>query len=167
MISKDMDTGKIVHTGEFAERVFAYYQISPEYVFEANIRRVIMFSQQEKFEKMLAKRKILLICNYADEVKAAMENNLKSKLGLEVTGIIKIQEFEEIPRVKDELARVDFDLCLLAAGINAVILGPYIAMTYRKVAFDLGQAMESFISGKIEMSKYLDTYIGLDYLMSL
>lgn len=31
----------------------------------------------------------------------------------------------------------------------------------------LGATMESFISGKIEMPGYLDTYIGMDYLMSL
>ncbi len=150
-----------------AIKVFNYYNIRSKYIFEANIRRVIMFSQQEKFEKMLAKQRIFLVCSYADEVKAAMEKNLQGKLGFKVVGTANIEEFEDIPKVKREFDRTDFDLCLLAAGINAVILGPYIARTYGKVAFDLGQAMESFITGEIEMGNYLDRYIGIEKLKKM
>jgi hypothetical protein len=161
------NTTEAMHSDQLTKKVFDYYKIEPRFIFEANIRRVIMFSQQEKFEKMLTGRKIVLICSYADEVKAAMEKNMQNRLGFKVTGTIKIEEFEDIPRVKAELTRIDFDLCLLAAGINAVILAPYIATTYGKVAFDLGQAMESFISGDIEMAGYLDRYIGIDNLMKM
>jgi hypothetical protein len=155
------------YPGELTEKVFSYYNINPRYIFEANIRRVIMFSQPAKFKELLAGKKILLVCSYADEVKAAMEKNLKRELRFEVTGTVTIEEFEDIPRVKEEITAVDFDLCLLAAGINAVILAPYIAVHLGKVAFDLGQAMESLITGKIEMAGYLDRYIGLDKLMNM
>ncbi len=161
MILNDWNAGKLT------EKALEYYNIWPKYVFEAYLRHVIMFSQQEKFEKMLAGRKILLICGYADEVKTAMEIGFQKKLGLEVVGTVKIVEYEDIPRVKEELARFDFDLCLLAAGINAVILGSYIASAYGKVAFDIGQAMENFITGGIHTSKYLERFIGMDKLMNM
>lgn len=134
---------------------------------ESHIRRVIMFSQQEKFRLMLANRKILLICSYADEVKDAMEKDLKNNVEFDIVGTIIIEEFEDIPRVKEELIRFDFDLCLLAAGINAVILAPYIAKTYSKVAFDLGLGMESLITRHIEFVGYLERYIALDLLMKM
>jgi hypothetical protein len=153
--------------GRFAETVLDYYGIRPKYIFEANIRRVIMFSQQEKFERMLAGRKIVLICSYAEDVKAAMERELQSKLGFTVTGTVKLEEYEDIPRVKAELQESDFDFALLAAGINALILAPYISQTLGKVAFDFGQAMESFVTGEIEMKGYLEKYIGLEKLMKM
>ena len=107
------------------------------------------------------------MCSYANEVKEALNNNLKENLGFDIVGTIHIEEFEDIPRVKEELASYDFDLCLLAAGINAVILSPYIKKTYGKVAFDLGLGMESLISGKIEMPNYLQRFISLTELMKL
>jgi hypothetical protein len=151
---------------ELVAKVFQYYNFTPRYVFESHLRRVIMFSQQQKFLQMLSNRKVLIMCSYADEVKAAMNENLTKKIDCKIS-TIKIEEFEDIPRVKEELACHDFDLCLLAAGINAVILAPYIAQTYRKVAFDLGQGMESLISGKIEMVNYLKRFINLDELMKM
>jgi hypothetical protein len=155
------------NAGKLTESVFDYYQIKPRYVFESYMRHVIMFSQQEKFERMLSGRKIVLVCGYADEVKTAMELRLRARLGFDVVGTIKIEEYEDIPRVREELGRYDFDLCLLAAGINAVILAPYIAATLRKVAFDIGQAMENLITGEIETYAYLKRFIGLEKLMRM
>lgn len=153
--------------GNLTKRVFDYYKISPDYVFEAYIRRVIMFSQHSKFHQMLAGRKILIICNYADEVKKSLEKNLMKKIGFDVVGAIKIKQFTDLPRVKNEIDSYDFDLCLLAAGTNAVILGSYIANESGKVAFDLGQGMESLITGEIEGEYWLDEEIGLKKLMDM
>lgn len=138
------------HSGLLTEKVFDYYGLWPKYTFESYIRRVIMFSQREKFERMLAGRKILLISGFADEVATSLQKNLQEKLGFQVAAALKIFEFEEIPRVKKEMACLDFDLCLLAAGLNAIILAAEIAGKMGKVAFDLGQGMESLITGGIQ-----------------
>lgn len=153
--------------GNLTKRVFDFYKISPDYVFEAYIRRVIMFSQQIKFHQMLAGRKILIICNYADEIKRSLKKNLMKKLRFDVVGAIKIKQFSDIPRVKKEIDSYNFDLCLLAAGTNAIILGSYIANERGKVAFDLGQGMESLITGKINGEDWLDEEIGLKKLMDM
>lgn len=160
----------VTNSGSLAERVFTHYHIEPKYVYEAYVRRVIMYSQKEKFYQMLKNRKILIICNYAEVVKAGLERDLKEELGFEIVGTIKIQQFADIPRVKQEIDNYEFDLCLIAAGINAVILASYIAETKGKVAFDIGQGMESLISIHdqfIPGEDWLDEQVSLKRLMEM
>lgn len=143
------------HSGLLTEKIWEYYGLTPPYIFEAYLRRVIMFSQKEKFERMLRERKIIIICGYADEVKASMEYRLQKTLGFEIVGTLKIFEFEEIPHLIEEINNYTFDLCLLAAGINAIILGSYISRHLGKVAFDLGLGMEALITGKPHLEDLL------------
>ncbi len=146
------------------ERVFSAYDIRPELVFEANLRRVLMFSQQEKFQEMLRGRRILLISSLAPAAKIALEMEYQD---IEIVGTIPIYEYEEIPSVKRQIAQYDFDLCLLAAGVNAVILAAYIAETTGKVAVDIGSGMESIITGKIVTDDWLTYIIGLEHILSM
>lgn len=159
----------IVKTGiELANKVFHAYNLQPKYTFEANIRRVIMFSQRQKFKEMLRGRKILLISSLAKETKQALERDFQKELSFEITGAIPIYEYEEIPDVKKQiLHHRDFDLCLLAAGVNAVILSSFIAKTCKKVAFDIGWGMKSLITGKIVEDMWLNSRIGLDRIMHM
>lgn len=157
----------IIPSGALAEKVFEVYDIQPKYIFEAFLRRVMMFSQKEKFENMLRGRKILLISSIAEQVKDSMNKNLKHKLGFEVVGTISINRFEEIPGVKEKVAEYDFDLCLIAAGINAVILAPYIAKTFGKVAIDMGGGLSSLATGEMLACKWMTKRIGLHRLMNM
>jgi len=157
-----------MHSGLLTEKVLNYYKLWPKFTFEAYVRRVIMFSQQEKFEHMLRGRKIILISGYAEEVEYALNKRLKKKLGFDIVGAIKIVEFEEIPRVKKAIQSLNFDLALLAAGLNAIILAAYIAEVKGKVALDLGQGMESLITGEIQDdSGFLSRTIGIINLFDM
>jgi hypothetical protein len=156
------------NSGLLTEQVLEHYGLWPKYTFEAYIRRVIMFSQQEKFERMLQGRNILIVAGYADEVAAAMDKRLKDKLELRIAGAVKIHEFEEIPRVIREMHRIQFDLALLAAGLNAIILAAHIAEEHGKVSFDLGQGMETLISGRVQDKyNFLANTIGIGNLMKM
>ncbi|WP_282943037.1 GT-D fold domain-containing glycosyltransferase [Paenibacillus sp. RC67] len=158
---------KVSRAGELTRKVFEVYGFTPRYVYEAYTRRVIMISQQQKFHQMLRNKKIIIICSYADEVKHALDKGLKEQLNFEITGTIMIEQYEDIPRVKQEMTQYEFDLCLLAAGINAVILAPYIAKELGKVAFDIGQGMETLITGKIEGVEWLSGQIELDRFLEM
>ncbi|MCY9668267.1 GT-D fold domain-containing glycosyltransferase [Paenibacillus alginolyticus] len=158
---------KVSKAGELTRKVFDVYGVTPKYVFEAYTRRVIMISQQLKFHQMLRNKNIIIICSYADDVRYALDNGLKGQLEFEITGTIMIEQYEDIPRVKQEITEYEFDLCLLAAGINAVILAPYIANELGKVAFDIGQGMETFITGEIEGEDWLSGQIELDRLLEM
>lgn len=151
----------------FAEKVFQTYSIKPQRAFEANLRRVFMFSQAEKFEAMLQGRKILLISSLAAEAAVALHSNFRNKLDFQVTGAIPIYEYEDIPMVKQALDNYDFDLCFLAAGVNALILAPYIAEKYGKVAFDIGWGMKSFITGEIVTDDWVTDIIGIENLKKM
>ncbi|SEN04806.1 GT-D fold domain-containing glycosyltransferase [Paenibacillus sp. OV219] len=158
---------RVSRSGEFTRKVFDFYGIAPQFVFEAYTRRVMMISRQQKFHDMLKNRKIAIVCGYADEVKKALENQLQATLNFQITGMIKIERYEDIPRVKQEISACEFDLCLLAAGTSAVILAPYIARELGKVAFDLGQGMETLITGQIEGEEWLSTQVELAKLLEM
>ncbi|HWP96280.1 MAG TPA: GT-D fold domain-containing glycosyltransferase, partial [Syntrophomonadaceae bacterium] len=149
------------------ERVFSAYDIEPMLIFEANIRRVIMFSQKEKFMAMLQGRKVLLIGSLAPIMKSKLEWKYRRKYQCDIVGAISIHEYEEIARVKDEIQHYEFDLCLLAAGVNAVILASYIAQSCGKVAFDMGSGLTSLMTGEIVMDQWLAYIIGLDKLFKM
>jgi len=152
---------------DLTERVFSFHHIQPRMIFEANIRRVFMYSQPERFEALLRGRKLLLISSLASEAKNVLENKYSNKLGLQVVGAISIHEYDEIPRVKAEIEEYDFDLCFIAAGVNAVILAAHIAETCGKVAFDIGWGMKAIITGQVVTDSFITDVIGLENLFKM
>jgi hypothetical protein len=151
---------------EITERVFSIYNIEPNEYFEANIRRVFMKSQKEKFEAILRNRKVLLIGSLAEKAKKGLEERY-SELGIQVVGALPIYSYEDIPTIKKQLKTIDFDICFLGAGINALILAPYIASRYGKIAFDIGSGMQTFITGEIVTDSWINEIIGFDNLMNM
>lgn len=151
----------------FTERVLQSYGIEPESIFEANIRRVIMFSQEERFEQMLANKRVLLISSLAKEAQVVFEARYNDRLGCEFVAPISIYEYEEIPRVKEELAGIDFDLCFIAAGVNAVILASFIAEQLGKVALDIGWGLQSWIKNQVVTDSWVTNHIGIANLFKM
>ncbi|MED1203674.1 GT-D fold domain-containing glycosyltransferase [Heyndrickxia acidicola] len=156
-----------VNAKTITERVFSLYDIEPKRVFEANIRRVFMKSHEEKFKQILKDRKVLLIGSLASQAMTSLKARYSEELGCEIVGAIPIYEYEDIPNVKQELSHFTFDICFLSAGINAVILAPYIAQNFGKVAFDIGSGMKTFITNEVVTDSFIDEVIGLDNLMNM
>ncbi|RBW69261.1 GT-D fold domain-containing glycosyltransferase [Bacillus taeanensis] len=152
---------------EITERVLSIYNIEPAAFFEANIRRVFMKSQKQKFKELLKNRRVLLIGSLAPKAKTALEQKYAKELGCKIVGAIPIYEYEDIPEVKKQIDHFSFDICFLAAGVNAVILAPYIAQKYRKVAFDIGSGMQTFVTNEIVTDTWINEIIGLDNLMNM
>lgn len=150
-----------------AGEVFAFYDIKPALVFEAHVRRVIMFSQQEKFQAMLAGRRLLLIGARTPEIKRKLETRYLRSYRCQIVGAISIGDYGEIKKVKDDIAKYDFDICLLAAGTSALILAPYISRRLGRVAFDIGSGMTSLATGKIVLDDWIARIIGIDNIMKM
>jgi hypothetical protein len=149
------------------ERVFQAYGIEPTYIYDSYLRRVFMISQRKKYEQMLAGRRILLVGSTADDAKDALNRDLQAKLGFDIVGAIQIYEYEDIPEVKRQIDAHEFDLCLISAGTNAMILASYISTAHGKVAFDIGFGMTTLYTGAIFGDAWLNEYIGLDNLMKM
>jgi hypothetical protein len=159
-------TIRSMDAGLMTEKVFQACNIKPKYVYEALIRRVLYNTQKNEFERMLRRRRILLIGRMAEDVRAELEKTCKSRLGFDIVGTIGIEGYEDVPKVKHKIGEYSFDLCLLSAGVYSVILAPYIAITYGKVAFDMGQGMQSLVTGQVAESKFVRT-IGMKRLLSM
>ncbi|TBL78636.1 GT-D fold domain-containing glycosyltransferase [Paenibacillus thalictri] len=153
--------------GRLTERVFNAYGIQPKYIYEAYLRRVIMFSQKDKFDQMLAGRKVLLIGSPAQQVRDTLNKTRKHALGFEIVGTVAIDEYEDVPEAKNQIDRYEFDLCLLAAGTNALILSAYISKVHGKVAFDLGSGLNSLHTDVIYSDYWLDHLIGINKLRGM
>lgn len=156
-----------VNAKKITERVFSLYNIKLNNFFEANIRRVFMKSQEEKFKQILKNRKVLLIGSLAPQAMHSLNEQYSKELNCKIVGAIPIYEYEDIPKVKKELNNFTFDICFLSAGVNAVILAPYIAQTFGKVAFDIGSGMKTFITNEVVTDSFIDDIIGLDHLMKM
>jgi hypothetical protein len=152
--------------GLMTEMVFKAYDINPDLVFEALIRRVIFFSQKKMFKEMLRNRRTVLIGNIAHETKGALISRWGRKFSFEIADCIPMRSFNEMDMVKKTLDRTKYDLCLMCAGVNSVILGPYIAKKHGKVAFDLGQGMTSLITNEVRNTGFVKR-VGINKLKSL
>jgi hypothetical protein len=126
-----------------------------------------MYSQKRKFEEILQSGKVLLVGSLAPEAQEVLYRKYRDKLGIDISGAIQIFEYEEIPKVKAEIADCNFDICFLAAGVNAVILADYIANELGKVAFDIGWGMKSMIDGKISSDSWIANHIGIENLFKM
>ncbi|MEK5061600.1 GT-D fold domain-containing glycosyltransferase [Paenibacillus sp. FSL H7-0326] len=90
---------------------------------------------------LLAEQRVLLIGNKAAETADRMMEQ-----GVNVVGSISpVRGFEDIERVLEQCRRYEFDICLIAAGVPAVVLCQRIASGANKVAIDIGHLADQMI----------------------
>jgi hypothetical protein len=77
--------------------------------------------------------RVYLVGNHVHFLLPALE-----KYQITVAGSTSVNYFEDIPRVKAELSRADFDLAIISAGIPSLILAPWISTTLHRPALDFG-----------------------------
>lgn len=116
------------------EAVFSHYNIKPRQLCYAFINTYLPKSEQ--FISLLEHYRLLLIGKAASSLALL----LQEKYGIEVAGTIPISNYSELEWVIEESSQLDFDLALISAGSNAVILAVELA-AQGKVAIDLGRGM--------------------------
>lgn len=136
---------KRIHAPTYLKRpltnkIFAYYHLKPRYTCDACINRYI--PKYKEFWKLLKGRKILLITQHAKPFKRI----LTSRYGLNVTGTIYFSHHRQIGSTLKRVASIKnkFDLALISAGVNAVVLAPEVARISGKAAIDFGQGHREF-----------------------
>lgn len=123
---------------ELTNKIFDYYRLQPPalcYVF-CN-RKMVAYRY---FWKILHQYRTLLISKWADRYARLIKKKYAS-LPPQIVGTIDFQHYDQIPAVLKKAGKFDFDLALISAGVNAVILAPAIAKRYRKAAVDFGKTM--------------------------
>ncbi|WP_127497599.1 GT-D fold domain-containing glycosyltransferase [Paenibacillus glycanilyticus] len=125
-------------------KIFTHFNLSPRYTCDACINRYI--PKYKAFWDVLKNRRVLLISQHANEMKQVLVN----KYDLNVTGTLFFSDYRQINRVLKEvdMLKNKFDLVLISAGVNAVILAPKIARRTGKVAIDFGQGHKNFMKSR-------------------
>jgi hypothetical protein len=119
-------------------RIFDYYNLQPRelcYVF-CN-RKMVSYRY---FWKIIHQYRTLLISKWADEY-AKQITSKYADLPPQIVGTINFGHYDQISTVLKKVGKYEFDLALISAGVNAVILAPAIAKRYNKVAIDFGKTM--------------------------
>ncbi len=137
---RDADIVGVLHQNaeyewkSLTETVFSAYCIKPRQLCYAFINTYMV--DNPEFIDLLKKNRVLLIGKHAPSFGA----HLKEMFRIEAAGIIMINNYYNIPRVLDQARLVDYDLALISAGSNAVILATAMARQ-GKVTIDFGSAM--------------------------
>lgn len=127
---------------ELTNKIFDHYKIRPAnltYVFVS--RKMVAYQQ---FWELVHRYRTLLISSFAED----FANLIKVKyatLKPNIVGCIDFTDHEQIPKTLEKLKKYHFDLALISAGVNAVIMAPEIACRYGKVALDFGRCMKFYV----------------------
>jgi hypothetical protein len=116
------------------EEMFSKYNIKPRDLCYAFINMYL--PQSNEFKLLLKEHQVLLIGKLSN----VFADYLKCYLGISPAGSITIDHYDQIIQIEKMIQNISFDIALLSAGSNAVILAPFIA-SYNKVALDIGRAM--------------------------
>lgn len=119
-------------------KIFDHYGIKPANLCYVFWNRKIVAHQ--RFWKLLHKYRTLLISKWAARYADLLQKQYKS-LPPKIVGCIDFHHYNEIPEILEKVGQYQFDLVLISAGVNAVILAPAIARRYGKVAIDFGKTM--------------------------
>ena len=119
-------------------KIFDYYGLEPRalcYVF-CN-RKMVSYRY---FWRIIHQYRTLLISKWAADY-AKLITSKYADLPPWIVGAIPFEHYKQTPTVLKKVGKYDFDLALISAGVNAVILAPAIAERYKKVAVDFGKTM--------------------------
>jgi hypothetical protein len=92
------------------------------------------------FWEIIHQYRTLLISKWAEQYAGIIAKQY-ARLEPNIVGCIHFTHYNQIPGVLKQISQYDFEIALISAGVNAVILAPKIAELYGKVAIDFGKTM--------------------------
>lgn len=116
------------------EEVFTLYKIKPRQLCYAFVNTYL--PPNEEFRALIKKCRLLLVGQMAGALAAFLQETMQ----IEVAGTVAISQYSQIDQVIQQIQSIDYNLALLSAGSNAVILAPMIA-SMGKIALDFGRSM--------------------------
>lgn len=138
---KKADIVGVLHQSEeyewknMSEEVFAFYEIKPRQLCYAFIN--IYMVNHPDLIALMKKHRILLIGKNAP----AFAMLLKTRFNINAAGSVIINNYNDIPQVLQQASYIDYEMALISAGSNAVIMTATLAQQ-GKVAIDFGSAMK-------------------------
>lgn len=129
---------------KLTNKIFDHHRIKPADLCYVFVNRKMV--SHRHFWELLHRYRVLLISKWSWIFKDYVNKNYAS-LRPRIVGCIDFNDFKEIPAVLKKAGQYPFDIALISAGVNAVVLAPAIAELYGKVALDFGKTMMFFLKG--------------------
>ena len=126
------------------DRCFERYDIRPKALCHTFVNRHMV--EHREFWEMLRGRKVVVVSRWAGDLKKWVADRY-GELGITFGKPIRIDRYEEIPKVLRRMEKVECDIVLISAGVNAVILADRLAREQGRVAVDFGKSAVFMIKG--------------------
>ena len=126
------------------DQCFRAYRIRPKALCHTFVNRHMV--EYEEFWEMLRGRKVAVISRWAGKLKKWVKRRYAG-FGIEFVKLVSIDRFEQIPKVMRKMKKVDCDIVLVSAGVNAVILAERLAREQGRVAVDFGKSAVFMVTG--------------------
>lgn len=130
-----LDNDKLYTWKALSEMLFTIYDIRPKQICYAFVNT--NWPGNYEFISLMKFCRLLLIGKSARE----FADFIYSQYRIEAAGTISIRNYHEIPDVLSRARGIDYDMALLSAGSNAVIIASEMARQ-GKIALDFGRAMD-------------------------
>ncbi len=117
------------------EKVLTVYDIKPRQICYAFIN--IYLAGNPELVELMKTHRVILVGKGARE----LATHLQQEYGMQISGTVSIKHYRELRLTLERIDRMDYDLALIAAGSNAVILSVMLAER-GKVAIDIGRGIE-------------------------
>ncbi len=128
------------------DKVLSVYNIKPKKLCDVCINREM--PPLKEFWNVMKNKRVLIISAAAISFAKLLKTEVFKPYNLRVTGTLPLTDFKEIPAVLKQVSNYRFDCILLAAGINANIIGPELAQRYSTTVINFGSCIRFMLAGK-------------------
>jgi UDPglucose 6-dehydrogenase len=133
------------------DNCFKKYNIDPKKLCYTFVNRHMV--EHQEFWEMLKGKKAVVISRWANEFKKLVDKRYDD-FNIEIVKSIRIDCFEEIPKVLHKMKSVDCDIVFISAGVNAVILAQKLADEQGRIAIDFGKSAVFMVKGDPKVMPY-------------
>ena len=133
-------------------KIFDHHRIRPAHLCHVFTNRKLVSYQA--FWRLLHNYRTLLISKWAKPF-AKLIAHRYATLKPKIVGCLSFEHYRQIPNLLNQIGNFQFDLALVSAGVNAVVLTQQIAERYKKVAIDFGKAMMFMLKDSPRISPWI------------
>jgi hypothetical protein len=130
---------------------FKKFNIHPKKLCHTFVNRHMV--EHSEFWEMLKGKKAVVISRWAKDFKKLVDKRY-DEFNIEIVKSIRMDRYEEIPKVLHKMESVDCDIVFISAGVNAVILAQKLAYEQGRIAIDFGKSAVFMVKGDRKVLPY-------------
>ncbi|MEX2460153.1 MAG: UDP-glucose/GDP-mannose dehydrogenase family protein [Paenibacillaceae bacterium] len=123
---------------------FKKFNIHPNKLCHTFVNRHMV--EHKEFWEMLKGKKAVIISRWAKDFKKLVDKRYDA-FNIEIVKSIRMDRYQEIPKVLRKMESVDCDIVFISAGVNAVILAQKLANEQGRIAIDFGKSAIFMVKG--------------------